>query len=580
MLHELYSDLSSFKTVKFHEGLNLLLAEKTEQSTQGHTRNGAGKSSLVELINSLLGGRVEKSRGSILKQDELEKVFFGLSLNVDDKKIRIERQGASQRRIWIRESETNNYPIVDSDEGKYLDLKDWRNILGRSMFALSDEIVTLKHTPTFRSLFAYFARTAGGFDLPDKTTTQQHAWSKQVNVSYLLKLGWKVAREFEYLRQKDGLIKALSKASKEGSLGEIMGAASDLRTDIHLKQTRIDRVKTAISEFRVLPEYEEKEDRATEITRQLATISAEDTADKEWLVQLERSLEEEIEPSEQRLDRLFVEAETTLPEVVRRRFDEVKEFHDSVVKNRRQHLKQELDSVENRIAKRHELKERMDIERAELLSILQSHGALDQYMKLQTSLAKDESALELLKRKLEATEDLDDKKSDLKIQRQTTLRKMRIDHVEREFSLKNAVVSFAEISGELYEEPGRFKIDQTDDGPRFEFDIPGKKSTGKSKMQIFCFDMMLMKLWSKEPQRPEVLIHDSVIFDGVDERQIAKALVIGSKMAKAYDFQYIVTMNSDDLPDMSDYPDFDLSEYRVNLDINDKPDGGLFGMRF
>jgi uncharacterized protein YydD (DUF2326 family) len=99
-------------------------------------------------------------------------------------------------------------------------------------------------------------------------------------------------------------------------------------------------------------------------------------------------------------------------------------------------------------------------------------------------------------------------------------------------------------------------------------------------MQIFCFDMMLMILWANEPNRPEVLVHDSLIFDGVDERQIAKALIVGANMANDYDFQYIVTMNSDDLPDMSDYPDFDISRYRVNLDINDKPNGGLFGMKF
>jgi uncharacterized protein YydD (DUF2326 family) len=72
------------------------------------------------------------------------------------------------------------------------------------------------------------------------------------------------------------------------------------------------------------------------------------------------------------------------------------------------------------------------------------------------------------------------------------------------------------------------RIDHTDNGPKFEFDIPGKKSTGKSKMRIFCFDMTLMKLWANEPKRPGFLIHDSAMFDGVDERQIAKALIISS----------------------------------------------------
>ncbi|MGL4192858.1 MAG: DUF2326 domain-containing protein [Vibrio sp.] len=123
-------------------------------------------------------------------------------------------------------------------------------------------------------------------------------------------------------------------------------------------------------------------------------------------------------------------------------------------------------------------------------------------------------------------------------------------------------------------------MEPTEDGPKFEFEIEGKKSTGKSKMQIFCFDMMMMKLWSSEKHRPKLLIHDSLLFDGVDERQVAKALYLGAEWAKKYDFQYVVTMNSDDLPDMASYDDFNIDDYLVDLKITDTENGGLFGVRF
>ena len=51
-------------------------------------------------------------------------------------------------------------------------------------------------------------------------------------------------------------------------------------------------------------------------------------------------------------------------------------------------------------------------------------------------------------------------------------------------------------------------------------------------------------------------------------------------MAREHNFQYIVTMNSDDLPDMSEFEDFDLDEHRVDLEITDEDTGGLFGFRF
>lgn len=152
-------------------------------------------------------------------------------------------------------------------------------------------------------------------------------------------------------------------------------------------------------------------------------------------------------------------------------------------------------------------------------------------------LSKLDAEIELLSKKLDATANLEEKKSDLKIDRHKLQKRMRIDHTERDKAISDAIIAFADFSNQLYDESGKFTIDPTDNGPKFEFDIPGKKSTGKSKMQIFCFDMTLMKLWANEPKRPDFLIHDSAMFDGVDERQIAKALIIGSTMAKEYGFQ-------------------------------------------
>ncbi|WP_238787213.1 DUF2326 domain-containing protein [Vibrio fluvialis] len=61
------------------------------------------------------------------------------------------------------------------------------------------------------------------------------------------------------------------------------------------------------------------------------------------------------------------------------------------------------------------------------------------------------------------------------------------------------------------------------------------------------------------------------MFDGVDECQVAKALYLGAEWAKKYNFQYFVTMNSDD---------FHIDDYLVDLKITDTENGGLFGVRF
>src|SRR5258705_9960023 len=45
----------------------------------------------------------------------------------------------------------------------------------------------------------------------------------------------------------------------------------------------------------------------------------------------------------------------------------------------------------------------------------------------------------------------------------------------------------------------------------------------------FCFDLMLTEMNIRRGRGPGFLIHDSHLFDGVDERQVAKALQLGAE---------------------------------------------------
>lgn len=77
-------------------------------------------------------------------------------------------------------------------------------------------------------------------------------------------------------------------------------------------------------------------------------------------------------------------------------------------------------------------------------------------------------------------------------------------------------------------------------GGALEHHIDGQRSKGITNMQIFCFDLMLTEISLKHGRGPGFLIHDSHLFDGVDERQVAKALQLGAQRAEAAGFQYIV----------------------------------------
>ena len=170
-------------------------------------------------------------------------------------------------------------------------------------------------------------------------------------------------------------------------------------------------------------------------------------------------------------------------------------------------------------------------------------------------------------------------KIELEFERRQLELRLRQDYHEQEDRLRHAILAFQKISSALYEEAGNLTIDASTNGPQFEVTIRGDKSKGISNMQIFCFDMMLMQLCAERHIGPGFLVHDSHLFDGVDERQVAKALQIGERAARDLNFQYIVTMNSDAVP--HELPDnFDLNKYILPVRLTDATEeGGLFGVK-
>jgi uncharacterized protein YydD (DUF2326 family) len=140
---------------------------------------------------------------------------------------------------------------------------------------------------------------------------------------------------------------------------------------------------------------------------------------------------------------------------------------------------------------------------------------------------------------------------------------------------------FEELSNALYERAGSLTISATPNGPSVDVRIDAQRSKGITNMQIFCFDLMLADLLTRRGLGPGFLIHDSHLFDGVDERQVAKALQLGADHAAAVGYQYIVTMNSDALPRDGFRPSFDVNAFVLPIKLTDATEtGGLFGLRF
>ena len=269
-----------------------------------------------------------------------------------------------------------------------------------------------------------------------------------------------------------------------------------------------------------------------------------------------------------------------LPELVKERYEEVHAFHKSIILNRKDYLQSELEEARLRIDKRDKKKDRLDKRRSEIMELLSSHGALDQFTHLQQEIGRLESEVSTVRERFQAAETLEGTKSELEIERNRLLQRLQRNFSEQKESFEKAILAYEQTSQSLYEDAGSMILERGNNGPAWNFKIQGDRSEGIKNMKIFCFDMMLMQLCSQRNMGPGFLVHDSHLFDGVDGRQVIRALRVGKETAEALGFQYIVTLNEDDAYKEKE-SGFDLRDYVLDVTLTDaKEDGGLFGIRF
>ena len=585
MIRRLGSNLDSFKTLTFRPGLNILIAEKSEGATDRHSRNGAGKTSFIELVHLLCGSNVSKK--SIFRSDALIHAVFNMTVQVGDGEYVVERSGRKPSKIAIsgQEGKVSVQPngILEAGPSE-LSNERWRYALGYKWFGLNSTNEQVeKYSPTFRSLFSYFARRqgSGAFQSPTQHSAMQQIWDQQVGLSYLLDLDWRISSEMQRLRDREKVVRALGRAARSGDLGPHFERAADLRTRLAVASRRAKVLREDLRVFRIVPEYQTLEVEADELTQKMNALGEENLIDRRLIGELRLSLEEEKVPDGSDLEALYREAGIVLPELLSRRFEEVTVFHRTIIANRRFHLEEEIASAETRVATREEEKSLLDDRRSQIMDILQSGGALEQYTAMREELGRAEAEVETLRHRLEAAERLESSKAELELERSQLTRELRNDVRERASRVHEAILKFEELSEALYERAGSLTIDAGPGGPSFEVKIESQRSKGITNMQIFCFDLMLMELNAQRGHSPGFLIHDSHLFDGVDERQVANALQLGAHRAEASGFQYVVTMNSDALPGDSFRAGFDIQKYIIGTRLTDATEtGGLFGLRF
>jgi uncharacterized protein YydD (DUF2326 family) len=101
----------------------------------------------------------------------------------------------------------------------------------------------------------------------------------------------------------------------------------------------------------------------------------------------EESLASEVAPAEGSVVGLFEAAQAELPNEIRQTIEQVEAFHQHVIHNRAEFLREERENLQAQISGNEAEEARIAEERSKALSIIDSYRALDEYNQLHDRLA-------------------------------------------------------------------------------------------------------------------------------------------------------------------------------------------------
>ncbi len=581
MIKRVFSNKQSFREVSFEKGFNVVLADKAPGSTEKDSRNGVGKSFLIEIIHFCLGADATLGKGLLVSK--LDEFTFSLELILNDKSIVVHRSVLGHNTVDV-EGDFSSWPLQPQYNGSSntnrLSIEDWRNILGYFRFKLP--VKGEKYSPSFRSLFSYFARKGiGAFNNPFKYFPQQREWSVQTNNNYLLGINWEYAKNFQIIKDRESTLDELRKAAQQGLLEDAIGTMGELQAERVRLAEELLTFESQLKDFKVHPQYKNVQKEADELTQKIHSVLNKINTNERILREYQKASQVEEDVSIKKVQDLYSKAGVAFADTLIRSLKNVESFHETIVVNRKEYLQNEIKRLEKEIENDRKAVEDLSEQRSATMQMLQSHGALEEYDSLQNKKATIKEKLERVKSAIKNLSSFEEGKSALKIEHEELTQKARMDMIERSESSEKAISLFNKNSNYLYSKPGRLTIDIQKSGYKFNVEIERSGSQGVDYMKVFCYDLTLSQLWSGIVKN-HLLIHDSTIFDGVDERQVAKSLELAAAESERLGFQYICTINSDDVPSREFSVAFaEKFKDAVRITLTDKDESqSLLGFRF
>lgn len=566
-LNRLYSESNIFEEISFHDGVNIILGEKYDDSSvKGRKTNGVGKSMSIEFLDFGFLNDYEKSRIAKIPKEvfPLEENVI-LDLDIGDEAITIKRnRKQADQPVIIREGRT-----VSFDK-----LQDAREYLTGLIFPKLNG----KKVPSFRNLFSILMRDERS-EFTD--IIKCHDLTKKIPddlSAHLFLLGFSLEaykNTLETIKEIEAVNTVIAKDKKELTQ-EGKKKISDVKAELNALEDELQKLEDAIESFKTNETFDSMEADLIELEELLDQLRKRQKAlryDYEKIRKMPKP--EQIDDRE--IELVYNQFKSELGNAVVKSLNEVVGFKNKIEEFQRTLVNQKAKELESQLKSIAEQIRVLDDEYSEKLKVIDKKGVLKNLkVSLKIYEAKKDS-ISHTKFLFDQYEKNEKKKRMLNLQKTQQL--MEIDsEIEQN---KEIMDDFIDTILEIHEsimgnKECSFSL-QTVDKARKKTPVEltlriyddGSHSVDRTK--VFIYDMALLFNQYTRDRHPLFLVHDN-IFD-VDQDTLVQCLNYIYKQEEQYqDFQYILTLNRDKIENEEQRKliQMDIDEHQVAVFTKEK----------
>ena len=539
-LNRLYSENNVFEEISFHDGVNIILGEKYDDSSvKGRKTNGVGKSMCIEFLDFCFLSDYDKSRVAKIPKEVFpleENVMLDLDIGAETIIIKRNREQADQP-VIIRGGKT-----VSFDK-----LQDARDYLTGIIFSELNG----KTVPSFRNLFSILMRDERS---EFKDIIKCHDLTKKIPddlTAHLFLLGFSLEaykNTVETIKEIGKITTVLSKEKKELTQ-DGQKKISDVRAELNALEDELKKLEDAIESFKTNETFDSMEADLIELEELLDQLRKRQKALRHDYEKI-RKMPKPEQIDDREIELVYNQFKSELGNAVVKSLNEVVGFKNKIEDFQRTLVNQKAKELESQLKSIAEQIRILDDEYSEKLKIIDKKGVLKNLkISLKIYEAKKES-ISRTKFLFEQYEKHEKKKRILNLQKT-----QQIMEIETEIEQNEEMMdSFTETILQIHEfimgnRECSFSI-QTIDKAQSKTPVElvlriyddGSRSVDRTK--VFIYDMALLFNQYTRDRHPLFLVHDN-IFD-VDQDTLVRCLnYIYSQEEQYQDFQYILTLNRD-----------------------------------